>query len=218
MLAEYPGVSSAPLGNHPVSLSTVQAQQGDNDFIERLKAHDEAAFETMVRRYGSRMFDTAQRLLANEQDARDAVQQAFISAFRSIAGFNAEATLSTWLHRIVVNAALMQLRSRRRRPELPLRDLPPRFERTGAWVDGSEQTGWGDEHPMQRRETRQMVRRCIDQLPENYRSVLVLREIEDLDIVEVAAMLAISPNAIKIRAHRARQALKSLIERARSAA
>jgi RNA polymerase sigma-70 factor (ECF subfamily) len=63
-----------------------------------------------------------------------------------------------------------------------------------------------------------MVRRCIDQLPESYRSVLVLREIEDLDILEVAAMLAISPNAIKIRAHRARQALKSLIERAPSAA
>ena len=66
---------------------------------------------------------------------------------------------------------------------------------------------------MHRREIRQMVRRCIDMLPETYRSVLLLRDIEDLDTVEVAAMLAISPNAIKIRVHRARQALKSLIER-----
>src|SRR5216684_3907248 len=126
-------------------------------------------------------------------------------------------TLSTWLHRIVVNAALMQLRSRRRRPELPIEELLPRFDDAGRWVDESEQTGWVDEHPIHRRETRQMVRRCIDQLPEIHRSVLLLRDIADLDTAEVAGMLAISSNAIKIRLHRARQALRSLIERERSA-
>ena len=172
----------------------------------------------MVRRHGARMLAVARKLLGSEHDARDALQQAFISAFRSIAGFNADATLSTWLHRIVVNAALMQLRARRRRLELPIEDLPPRFDDAGRWVDESEQTEWFDLHPMHRRETRQMVRRCIDQLPESYRSVLVLRDIEDLDIVEVATMLATSPNAIKIRVHRARQALKSLIEREQSVA
>jgi RNA polymerase sigma-70 factor, ECF subfamily len=164
------------------------------------------------------MFATARKLLGNEHDARDAVQQALTSAFRAIADFNAAATLSTWLHRIVVNAALMQLRSRRRRPELPIEDLLPRFDDAGRWVDESDQTGWGDMHPVHRRETRQMVRRCIDQLPESYRAVLLLRDIEDLDIVEVATTLATSPNAIKIRVHRARQALKSLIEREQSVA
>jgi len=170
-----------------------------------------------VRSYGARMLATARRLLGNEDDAHDAVQQAFISAFKSIASFNGDATLSTWLHRIVVNAAFMQLRSRRRRPELPIEDLLPRFDDAGRWVEESEYTGWVDEHPIHRRETRQMVRRCIDQLPEIYRSVLLLRDIEDLDTAEVATMLAISSNAIKIRVHRARQALKSLIEREQSA-
>jgi RNA polymerase sigma-70 factor (ECF subfamily) len=217
MLTEYPGFFSAPLRGQPVSLLSIHARQNEDDFIERLKARDEGAFETLVRSYGPRMLATARRLLGNEQDAHDAVQQAFISAFRAIAGFNADATLSTWLHRIVVNAALMQLRARRRRPELPIEDLLPRFDDAGRWVHESEHIRWVDEHPIHQRETRQMVRRCIDMLPETYRSVLLLRDIEDLDTVEIAAMLAISPNAIKIRVHRARQALKSLIERELSA-
>jgi RNA polymerase sigma-70 factor, ECF subfamily len=217
MLTEYPEFFSAPLRDKPFSLLSIHAQQNEDDLIERLKARNEGAFETLVRSYGARMLATARRLLGNEDDAHDAVQQAFISAFKSIASFNGDATLSTWLHRIVVNAAFMQLRSRRRRPELPIEDLLPRFDDAGRWVEESEYTGWVDEHPIHRRETRQMVRRCIDQLPEIYRSVLLLRDIEDLDTAEVATMLAISSNAIKIRVHRARQALKSLIEREQSA-
>jgi RNA polymerase sigma-70 factor (ECF subfamily) len=162
------------------------------------------------------MLATARRLLGSEHDAQDTVQQAFVSAFKSIAGFNGEARLSTWLHRIVVNAALALIRSRRRRPELSMDGLLPRFDAAGRWADGTEQSGWPDEDPMHRRETRQMVRRCIDRLPEIYRSALLLRDIEELDTAEVAEMLAISPNATKIRLHRARQALKSLVERERS--
>ncbi len=218
MLTEYPRFFSRPLRVEPAPLPSTHAQQDGDDFIERLKAHDGGAFETMVRRYGARMLATARGLLGNEHDARDAVQQAFISAFRSIAGFNANATLSTWLHRIVVNAALMQLRAQRRRPELPIEGLLPRFDDVGRWADGSVQSGRENEHPMDGRETCQMVRDCIDQLPENYRSVLLLRDIEELDTVEVAEKLAISPNATKIRLHRARQALKSLVERERSLA
>ena len=218
MLTKHLEFSSAQLLSKPTLSLSIRALHGEDDYIDRLKAHDEGAFETMVRRHGARMLATARKLLGNEHDARDALQQAFISAFRSIAGFNADATLSTWLHRIVVNAALMQLRARRRRPELPIEDLLPRFDDAGRWVDESDQTGWGDMHPVHRRETRQMVRRCIDQLPESYRAVLLLREIEDLDIGEVAAMLAVSPNAIKIRVHRARHALRNLIERERSVA
>jgi len=218
MLTEHLEFSSSQRLNKSASSLPIRASHGEDDFIERLKAHDEGAFETMVRRHGARMLAVARKLLGSEHDARDALQQAFISAFSSIAGFNADATLSTWLHRIVVNTALMQLRARRRRPELPIEDLPPRFDDAGRWVDESEQTESCDVHPMHRRETRQMVRRCIDQLPEGYRTVLVLRVIEDLDIVEVATMLATSPNAIKIRVHRARQALKSLIEREQSVA
>jgi len=213
MLTECSGFLSELLRDSPEPPVPPVAPRDDEALIKRLKAHDEEAFETTVRQYGPRMLVTARRLLGNEHDSDEAVQQAFISAFKFIAGFNADAKLSTWLHRIVVNAALAMLRFRRHRPELRIEDLQPRFDEAGGWLDPTEQTVWGNEHSMERRENRQMVRRCIDQLPENYRSVLLLRDIEELDSQEAARMLAITPNAAKIRLHRARQALKTLIEK-----
>jgi RNA polymerase sigma-70 factor (ECF subfamily) len=215
MLTECSGFFSELLGKPEPPWSPTGERQNGDALVERLRARNEEAFETMVRQYGGRMLATARRLLGNEHDANDAVQQAFISVFKSIAGFNGEARLSTWLHRIVVNAALAQMRYRRRRPELPIDDLLPRFDEEGRWAgDVAQQSAWR-ENLTDGRETREMVRRCIDRLPEACRSVLVLRDIEELSTVEVAQMLAVTPNAAKIRLHRARQALKTLIERER---
>jgi RNA polymerase sigma-70 factor (ECF subfamily) len=221
MLTECSGFFSELLRDKPEpSLGPTGEQRNGDGLVERLKAHDEEAFETMVRQYGGRMLATARRLLSNEHDAKDVVQQAFMSVFKSIAGFNGEARLSTWLHRIVVNAALAQMRYRRRRPELPIDDLLPRFDEEGRWAgDVAQHTGARENlrvHLNDERETQEMVRRCIDRLPAAYRSVLVLRDIEELDTAEAAKMLALTPNAAKIRLHRARQALKTLIERERS--
>jgi len=120
---------------------------------------------------------------------------------------------STWLHRIVVNAALVQLRSKRRRGEQPLEKLLPRFDQDGEWID--DPVTWTDttETILERRDSREMVRRCIERLPEKYRSVLLLRDIEELDTDEAALSLAVTANTVKVRLHRARQALKTLIER-----
>jgi RNA polymerase sigma-70 factor (ECF subfamily) len=213
MLTECSGFLSELLRDSPEPLVSPVAPRDDDALIGQLKAHNEEAFEATVRQYGPRMLATARRFLGNEHDAADAVQQAFISAFKSIGAFNAHAKLSTWLHRIVVNAALAVLRARRHRPELSIENLLPHFDDAGGWPDTTEEMGWGIEHPMERRENRQMVRRCIDRLPQSYRSVLLLRDIEELDSEEAAQMLAITPNAAKIRLHRARQALKTLIEK-----
>jgi RNA polymerase sigma-70 factor, ECF subfamily len=220
MLTECSGFFSELLRDKPEpSLGPTGEQRNGDGLVERLKAHDEEAFETMVRQYGGRMLATARRLLGNEHDANDAVQQAFISVFRSIATFNGEAKLSTWLHRIVVNAALAQMRYRRRRPELPIDDLLPRFDEEGRWASEVAYNTEARENLREiltdGRETQEMVRRCIDRLPTAYRAVLVLRDIEELDTAEAAKMLAVTPNAAKIRLHRARQALKTLIERER---
>jgi len=220
LLTECSGFFSELLHGKPESTLHLGERQNGDGLVTRLKAHDEKAFETMVRQYGGRMLATARRLLGNEHDANDAVLQAFISVFKSIAGFNGKARLSTWLHRIVVNAALAQMRYRRRRPELPIDDLLPRFDEEGRWAgDVAQHTGARENlrvHLNDERETQEMVRRCIDRLPAAYRSVLVLRDIEELDTAEAAKMLALTPNAAKIRLHRARQALKTLIERERS--
>ena len=120
--------------------------------------------------------------------------------------------LSTWLHRIVVNAALMQLRRRRRKPEQSIDELLPSFDAEGSWAGEGPQTAT-TEKILEGRDMRAMVRRCIARLPESYRVVLILRDIEELDTTETAERLGLSLNIVKVRLHRARQALRTLVER-----
>jgi RNA polymerase sigma-70 factor, ECF subfamily len=214
---ESSGAVSAPLRLGPDSMLSHRPREEDQELVDRLKARDEQAFETMVHRYTHQMLATARRLLGSEHDAQDAVQQAFISVFRAIPGFNAEARLSTWLHKIVVNAALAQLRSRHRRvPEPLLEHLRTERDALDEQSEGSSWVSRGSEQAMAGQETREMVRTCIDQLPESYRMVVFLRDIQDLDTAEAAERLAISPNAIKIRLHRARQLLRNLVQQERA--
>ena len=95
--------------------------------VAALRAGDERAFETVVRTYGGRLLSVARRFMRNDEDAQDVVQSAYLSAFRALETFEGTAQLSTWLHRIVVNTALMKLRARRRRPEESIEDLLPRI-------------------------------------------------------------------------------------------
>jgi RNA polymerase sigma-70 factor, ECF subfamily len=187
--------------------------ESEEELLARLRAGDHRAFGLVVQRYGGRMLATARRLLNNEHDAQDAVQEAFTSAFRGLDKFNGDAMLYTWLCRIVVNAALIQLRSRRLRRERPVEQLLPRFDRHGQWMD--DPSPWADatETTLERRDVREMIRRCIEQLPEKYRCVLLLRDIEELNTQETAQLLSVSANTVKVRLHRARQALRTLIER-----
>jgi RNA polymerase sigma-70 factor, ECF subfamily len=183
----------------------------ERELIRRLKAGDDDGFEMMVRVHGGRMLAVAKRFLPVEQDARDALQVAFLSAFRSIGKFAGEARLSTWLHRIVVNTALMQIRSRKRRNEDSIEELLPRFNVQGAWIERHGTYSNSGEQLLEQREIRELVRRCIARLPDNYRHVLLMRDIEELEYKEIAMMLNANINAVKVRLHRARQALRSLI-------
>ena len=151
------------------------------------------------------------RILRQEEDARDAVQDAFLAAFRSAGRFEGAARLSTWLHRIAVNAALMKMRSRRRRPEESIEDLLPQFLEDGHHVRDPREWCAPPEALLQRREDRDFVRGCIDRLPDEYRTVLVLRDIEELDTAETAQVLGLTEAAVKTRLHRARQALRGLL-------
>lgn len=176
-----------------------------------LRSGDDRAYEQMVRAFGGRLLAVAQRILRNEDDARDAVQAAYLSAFRAIGRFEGGCRLSTWLHRIVVNAALMKLRSRRRRPEESIEPLLPTYLDDGHHVEQFSRGDLPADAALARDETRAMVRACIQQLPDRYRSILVMRDIEDVSTDEVAQMLGVTPNAVKIRLHRARQALTTLL-------
>ena len=186
----------------------------ERTLLAGLRAGNDEAYEQMVRAYGGRMLAVAQRILRNEEDARDAVQSAYLSAFRSIDRFEGGCQLSTWLHRIVVNAALMKLRSSRRRPEESLEPLLPTYQEDGHHVEQFSQADLPADAILEREEYRAIVRACIAELPDRYRAILVMRDIEDVSNGEVASMLGVTPNAAKIRLHRARQALTTLLRKA----
>jgi RNA polymerase sigma-70 factor (ECF subfamily) len=180
--------------------------------LDRLRAGDEEAFAACVRAHCGRLLLVARRILANEEDAHDAVQDAFLSAFKEIGRFEGRSRLGTWLHRITVNAALIRRRKRQRHPERSIEDLLPHFGEGEHQIDPPVPWKETSDTISQRQESRELVRRCIDQLPENYRTVLLLRDIEGLDTEETAQMLDTSPGVVKTRLHRARQALRALLD------
>lgn len=205
--------TSAVHGLLPVMAETPDhALAAERRLVDRLRAGDGDAFETLVREQGGRMLAAARRVTRHDAEAAEAVQDAFIAAFRSIDRFEGGARLSTWLHRIVVNAALMRIRSRDRRAEDSIEDLLPAFLPDGHQVSATAPWRASAHDEAEREQERRIVRACIDQLPEKYRLVLLLRDIEEWDTEETAKALETNSNVVKIRLHRARQALRTLLE------
>lgn len=184
----------------------------DPSLVARMRRGDEEAFSLAVRRYWPRLLAVARRFLSTEQDAQDAVQDAFLSAFRALDRFEEQSRLGTWLYRIVVNASLMKLRSQRRKPERSIEDLLPRFKDDGHMVNPATHWAISVDNAADQREIQEVVRKAIDQLPESYRTVLLLRDIEERNTEEAANLLGISASAVKTRLHRARQALRTLLD------
>jgi RNA polymerase sigma-70 factor (ECF subfamily) len=177
-----------------------------------LRAGDSGAYERLVRANAPRLLAVARRMLRNEEDARDVVQDAFLSAFRHIESFDGNSRLSSWLHKIGVNAALMKLRSKRRRPEESIEDLLPKFLADGNHEHEPSPWALGGESALASAEVRKAVRRAIDELPDLYRDVLLLRDIEELSTEEAANALGITIPALKTRLHRARLALRERLD------
>ena len=203
-----PDATPQPLPPAPADRALAEEQE----LLAALRRGDDAAYESLVRAETGRMLAVARRILRNEEDAREAVQDAFVSIFKGIGGFAGGARLSTWLHRVAINAALMKLRARKHVQERAIDDLLPRFDDKGHELESHAPWSESAEELVSREETRALVRRLIDELPETYRVALLLRDIEELSTEEVARQLEVTPNAIKIRIHRARQALRTLLD------
>jgi RNA polymerase sigma-70 factor, ECF subfamily len=185
--------------------------------IDGLRNGDEQAFETLVRKFGPTLLAKARRYLRSEDDARDALQDAFLCAVRSIGNFKGDSRLSTWLHRIIINCAFMHLRTKKRHSEIQdveieIDELLPRFDPAGNWIDGASRSMSAEVY-LEIFETKATVRRCIEQLPNAHRLVLTLRDIDELDTEEVASLLGVKGKNVRVILHRARKALKALIER-----
>ncbi|MEO8362504.1 MAG: sigma-70 family RNA polymerase sigma factor [Vicinamibacteria bacterium] len=183
----------------------------DAALLEALRSGQDEAFERLVRLHSGRMLSVCRRILRNDEEAKDAVQEAFVSAFRGLKNFEGTSQLGTWLHRIAVNASLMRLRSRKRRPEESIDDFQPTFKDDGhARIEPRDWSPSADQL-VQSRETRDFVRGCIDELPDSYRVVVILRDIEERDTAETAEILGVTDGVVKVRLHRARHALRRLL-------
>jgi RNA polymerase sigma-70 factor (ECF subfamily) len=174
------------------------AASSDADLIAAHAAGDPRAFAELVRRHRDRMWAVALRTLRDPEEASDALQEAFISAFRAAASFRAESQVTTWLHRIVVNACLDRVRRRQARPTVPLPEAGP-----------GEPVADGD--AMADRETRLVVGEALAALPEEQRVPIVLVDIEGYSVADTARMLGIAEGTVKSRCARGRAKLaKSL--------
>ena len=177
--------------------------------VMRLRRRDPDAVEEMLRRHGGRLLTSARRLLHDEDDAQRAVQEGVLSALTDLEDPSANVQLPVWLHRFVLGAAVMRLRTRHRAAEECLDALLPTFDASGHWAEPVAPLPLAEA-----RETAVIAERCIDRLPESFRTIFVLCDVESLGIAEVAALLGTTGAAVKGRLHRARQALRTLLVRA----
>ena len=169
---------------------------------------DSAAFEALMRRYNRMLFRTARAILRDDAEAEDALQEAYLQAYRSLGSFRAEAKLSTWLARIAANEALMRLRKQTRRA-----DIVPMQSADASEVEQvmESETDNAPDTSAARGEMRHLLEAQIDALPEAYRTVFMLRAVEELSAEETAAVLDIPPATVRTRLFRARSLLREAL-------
>ena len=192
----------------PVALS---ATTPDFELAQRAAAGDTPAFEAIMRRHNQLLFRTARSILKSDEETEDALQEAYLQAWRAIGSFRADARLSTWLVRIVINQALGRLR-RRSAQVIPLETAMESNDpdTRQALEDDPDR---GPERTAMRTEMRRLIESRIDRLPDAFRVVFMLRAIEEMSVEEVAAALEMPEATVRTRFFRARGLLREGLSR-----
>jgi RNA polymerase sigma-70 factor (ECF subfamily) len=189
----------------------------DLRLVARLRQGDLAALETLMERHASRAYRVAFSITRNDADAEEVVQDAFLALYQKSEAFEGRAALSTWLYRVVTNAALMKRRGRRHEVEVSLEAQLPSFREDGSRAGDMTalMADWSQnpEAALLSRETQALVQQAIVGLPDVYRTIVVLRDVEGLSNEEVAEIVGESVAAVKSRLHRARMALREELTR-----
>lgn len=183
----------------------------DAELAARAAAGDQRAFETIMRRNNQLLFRTARSILKNDEEAEDAVQEAYLQAYRALGGFRADARLSTWLVRIVANEALGRLR-RRGTDVIPLDTVTDTAEAPMETFMDQDPNGQ-PERAAERAEVRKLIEARIDMLPDAFRPVFMLRGVEEFTVEETAAALSIPEETVRTRFFRARGLMREGLSR-----
>lgn len=186
-------------------------QLSDDTLIERFTKGCESSFEEIIHRYETKVHNLAMRLTRNSEDAEEVLQDVFVTVYRKIEGFQGKAKFSSWLYRITVNAAFMKLRKRKQDQSVSLDDMLPNFQSKAA----APKNGYGGacDHMAFSKEIRGALEGAIGKLPDDYRAVFILRDIDGLSNKEVGQILGLSIPAVKSRLHRSRLMLRKRLRR-----
>lgn len=194
---------------HPAQLPR-QSELSDDKLVERIRAGESRLYAIIMRRYNQRLYRCARSIVRDEVEAEDVVQQAYVSAYQSLDRYRGGSKLGTWLARITINEALGRIRRNRRLQPLP--ESPVSEEAAlHAVTHGDPESG------ASRGEIAELLEETIDELPESYRVVVVMRDVDGMSTAETAEALDMSPENVRVRLHRARGLLRqALYERVRS--
>ncbi len=188
----------------PILAPSALSALSDEEVVERVLAGDASLFEILMRRYNQRLFRVARAILAEDSEAEDVMQEAYVRAFRELATFRGEARFSTWLTRIACHEALARARKRRR--------LVP----IGVGVVGEPpeplSENAGPERDMENRELKSVLHDAVEILPDPLRTVFCLREVEGLSTEQTADALGLSLENVRVRLHRAKRSLRQLLD------
>ena len=190
----------------------------DRALVERARNRDAAAVRHIMQRHNRRLYRVARSVLDDDAEAEDVVQEAYARAFTHLDGFRGEAQLSTWLTRIALNEALGRLRRRRLMVGLNQIDtINDQGEARVIYLPSVHQDS-NPETAAARAEVRRLLERAVDELPDTFRMVFVLRDIEEMSIEETASQLGLRPETVKTRLHRARRLLRQSLDKTLSSA
>lgn len=197
----------------PLSLDPGAAATSDAALVSRIAGGDKAAFEPLMRRYNRLLFRTARSILKDDAEAEDVLQNAYLKAFCSMSAFRGESGVSTWLTRIVMNEALARVRTTQRRAEIIHLEFHMDEDQINSQADSGAQRSEAPEAAAIRAQTRRLLERKIDELPEAFRTVFMLREVEEMGVEQVGQVLDIPEATVRTRHFRARGMLRDSLSR-----
>jgi RNA polymerase sigma-70 factor (ECF subfamily) len=188
----------------------IQGVRSDLELVEALKRGNSECFEELLKRYTEKVHNLAMRITRNEEDAEEVLQDVFVTVHNKIDKFEGKSAFSSWLYRVTANTAFMKLRKRRQTPSVSLEDFGTTIKES--WVSKRSEDCDVD-YISSRHEMRKALEEAIEKLPEEYRAIFLLRDVDGLSSQEVGEILDISVPAVKSRLHRSRVMLRKRLQK-----
>jgi RNA polymerase sigma-70 factor (ECF subfamily) len=196
----------------PFAYPAAHDELRDDELVALARSGDATVFRMIMQRHNRRLYRVARGILGDDADAEDVVQETYVKAFENLALFRGESSLATWLTRIAINEALGRKRKRRTTTDLGELDMIGEQGEARVLIFPGVRMDSNPEANASRSEIRLLLERAVDDLPEAFRIVFVMREVEQMSVAETASQVGIQPETVKTRLHRAKRLLREALE------